>query len=313
MIKQAALANFKLGIDLGGTKTEVVVLDPESRPIFRKRMKTPAQDYAAILGLIAQLVTEAEQFVQFELPIGIGTPGAISPQSGLLRNSNTVCMNGRALRSDIEACLQRSVTIENDANCFALSEALTGAGRDYEVVFGVIIGTGTGGGLVVRQQLLKGLHRNAGEWGHNPLPWLTDLDSAPGCYCGKSACVETFVSGSGLARSFQLENAKALSCEEIVQAARDGEKSGLLAMERYYDQLARGLAQVINIIDPDVIILGGGLSNIGEIYQQVPARLGDYVFSDYNETPLLPAFHGDASGVFGAALLSDVDSGKSTD
>lgn len=296
--------HYRLGIDLGGTKIEIIVLDEQNNPVFRKRVVTPVDDYDAILALLSSLVTEAEKVFGQRLTVGIGTPGAISPRSGLLRNSNTVCMNGRAFKYDFEKLLQRDVHIQNDANCFALSEAIHGAGQNFVVVFGVIIGTGTGAGLVVNGQLINGPHAITGEWGHNPLPWHKEQDGKPSCYCGKQACIETFLSGQGLAANFLRTYGVALSAEQIVAKARLKDYHCLTAMETYFDQMARALAHVINIIDPDVIVLGGGMSNIAEIYQQVPNRLADYVFSDYVETPLLPATHGDASGVFGAALLS---------
>jgi fructokinase len=295
--------HFRLGIDLGGTKTEVAVLDDSLQPVYRKRVATPSNDYEAILTLITDLVDDAGKSLQVKPTIGIGTPGAISPKSGLLRNSSTACLNGKPFVIDIERRLKCAVKVQNDADCFVLSEALTGAGKGYPVVFGVILGTGTGGGLVVNRQLLSGPNAITGEWGHNPLPWKTEADGSPNCYCGKQACIETFISGSGLASNFEKRNAVSLSSEQIVHGARNGETNCELAMEFYFDQLARALAHLINIVDPDAIVLGGGMSNIEEIYQQIPARLADYVFSDSVETPILPALHGDASGVFGAAML----------
>jgi fructokinase len=295
---------YRLGIDLGGTKTEIRVLDGKNRSVFCKRVPTPADDYDAILELLCNLVFEAETAVGQKLTVGIGTPGAISPRSGLLRNSNTICMNGRAFKDDFEKRLQRHVHIQNDANCFALSEAIHGAGQNYAVVFGIIIGTGTGAGLVVNGQLINGPHAITGEWGHNPLPWHTQQDGSPSCYCGKQACIETFLSGQGLAANFHKNYGVALSSEQIVAQARLKDNQCMKAMTEYFDQMARALAHVINLIDPDVIVLGGGMSNVAEIYQQVPKRLATYAFSDYVVTPLLPATHGDASGALGAALLS---------
>ena len=294
---------FKLGIDLGGTKTEVVVLDDNMQTVYRKRVATPSNGYEAILTLITDLVNDAEKSLPVKPTIGIGTPGAISPGSGLLRNSSTPCLNGKPFVRDIERRLKCAVKVQNDADCFVLSEALTGAGKGYPVVFGVILGTGTGGGLVVNRQLLSGPNAITGEWGHNPLPWKTEADGSPECYCGKHACIETFISGSGLASNFEKRNAIGLSSEQIAQGASNGDTKCELAMELYFDQLARALAHLINIIDPDAIVLGGGMSNIEQIYQQIPLRLADYVFSDCVETPILPALHGDASGVFGAAML----------
>ena len=294
---------FRLGIDLGGTKTEVLVLDPDQRPVYRERVATPAHSYDEILAMIVDLVINAEANVKQEMTIGIGIPGAISPATGLLRNSNTVCMNGRPFLSDVENLLQRRIRIDNDANCFALSEALGGAGRDYGIVFGVIIGTGTGGGLVIDGKLVNGPHSISGEWGHNPLPWHTNVDGSPDCYCGKTACIETFLSGPGLAQGFQARFGRSLSSEEIIAAADAGDTECRRMLDSYHDQMARALAHVINIIDPHAIVLGGGMSNIDSIYSEVPARLPAYVFSDFVETLILKAERGDASGVYGAALL----------
>jgi fructokinase len=293
----------KLGIDLGGTKTEVLVLDADRLPLYRERFATPAQDYEAILSSIVAQVRRAQSSFGADISVGIGIPGALSPRSGKLRNSNTQCLNGRELQRDIEHRLQCQVRLENDANCFALSEAQGGAGRGYRVVFGVIVGTGTGGGLVVDGKLLNGPHAITGEWGHNPLPWWRAQDGALDCYCGKQACIETYLSGPGLARQYQLRAGHSLSSEEIVAAAASGDQSCRQILECYYDQMARALAHLINILDPDAIVLGGGMSNIDAIYPAVAARLGDYVFSDFVATPLLKAARGDSSGVYGAALL----------
>ena len=293
----------KVGIDLGGTKTEIVVLGENLGEMYRKRVATPAQDYRAILRMIKNLVTEVDQQFQTKLPVGIGTPGAISPHSGLLRNSNTRCMNGKAFHEDVQACLQRQVQIENDANCFTLSEAQLGAATSARVVFGVIIGTGTGGGLVIDRCLINGAHKIAGEWGHNPLPWHQASDGEYSCYCGKSNCIETFLSGPGMSRRFEKRHQRRLTSEEIVAGAEQGDGDCRTALDIYIDQLARSLAQVVNIVDPDCIVLGGGMSKIDEIYRQLPGRLPAYVFSDYFTTPVVRAKLGDASGVFGAALL----------
>lgn len=293
----------KLGIDLGGSKIEAVLLDSAGLVTWQQRIETPAEDYNAILSSIADLHGKAEVQAAEELALGIGTPGAISPRTGLLRNSNTVSMNGKNLLKDLRNRIQRPVQIQNDANCFALSEAMDGAAADFKLVFGVIIGTGTGGGLVFNQQLITGPHAIAGEWGHNPLPWLQSFDVLRDCYCGKQGCIETFLSGPGLADNVKALTGQLLNSRQIVQLAEQGEKPYLQQMDFYYDQLARALAHVINIIDPDVIVLGGGMSNIKGIYQQVPERLGQYVFSDYVETKILPPKYGDASGVRGAAWL----------
>jgi fructokinase len=293
----------KLGIDLGGTKTEVVVLDPEGQTVYRQRVTTPADSYDAILDLISRLVRAAETELGLHVSVGIGIPGAISPRAGLLRNSNTVCMNGRPFASDLEASLEREVRIENDANCFALSEARGGAGRGHPTVFGVIIGTGTGGGLVIDGKLVNGPHAISGEWGHNPLPWQRSIDGSPSCYCGKSACIETFLSGPGLEHNYRLRFGESRSSHEIIAGASAGDDACEAMMALYHDQMARSLAQLINILDPHAIVLGGGMSNIDSIYEEVPKLLPAYVFSDFVETPLLAAARGDASGVYGAALL----------
>jgi fructokinase len=294
---------YRLGIDLGGTKTEVLVLGPDQRPVYRERVATPAHSYDEILAMIADLVTTAEGNVKQEMTIGIGIPGAISPATGLLRNSNTVCMNGRPFLSDVETLLQRRIRVENDANCFTLSEALGGAARNQGIVFGVIIGTGTGGGLVINGKLVNGPHSISGEWGHNPLPWHNNEDGSPDCYCGKTACIETFLSGPGFAQGFQARSGRLLSSEEIITAADTSDTECRKMIDTYHDQMARALAHVINIIDPHTIVLGGGMSNIDSIYAEVPARLPAYVFSDFVETLILKAERGDASGVYGAALL----------
>jgi len=294
---------YRLGIDLGGTKTEVVVLDPDQRPVYRERVATPADSYDAILATIVDRVTSARAHVKQEMTVGIGIPGAISPATGLLRNSNTVCMNGRRFLGDIEKLLGCEVRVENDANCFALSEALGGAAKDCRIVFGVIIGTGTGGGLVIDGRLVNGPHSISGEWGHNPLPWHKNDDGAPACYCGKTSCIETFISGPGFARSFEVRFGRKLSSEEIIAAANTGDAACQTMIDSYHDQIARALAHVINIVDPHVIVLGGGMSNIDSIYAEVPRRLPAYVFSDFVQTSILKAERGDASGVYGAALL----------
>lgn len=292
-----------MGIDLGGTKTELLVVDADQAPLYRERLATPAKDYDAILTMIADAYSGARSRFGADLTLGIGIPGAISPRSGRMRNSNTQCLNGRAFRQDLENRIGHKVRIENDANCFTLSEALGGVARGYRVVFGVIIGTGTGGGLVVDGSLLNGPHSVSGEWGHNPLPWWRQDDGATTCYCGKQGCIETYLSGPGLARNYHARFGKTQSSAEIVEAAARGDANCRAMLESYHEQMARALAHLINIIDPDAIVLGGGMSNIDSIYQAVPQRLGDYVFSDFIETPILKAERGDASGVFGAALL----------
>ena len=295
---------YRLGIDLGGTKIEAVLLDAAGEMVLRERVATPP-GYRAILSSIQKLSVLAEQRAGVELALGVGLPGAISPRTGLLRNANTVCLNGRDLLADLQLLTQRPVRAQNDANCFALSEAMDGAAADFNMVFGVIIGTGTGGGLVWNKQLITGRHAIAGEWGHNPLPWVKPFDIQRDCYCGKQGCVETFLSGPGLSANVAALTGKRLSSRQIVAGAERGDADCSEQMDHYYDQLARALAQVINIVDPDAIVLGGGMSNIQRLYSELPRRLGQYVFSDYVDTVFLAPKFGDSSGVRGAAWLWD--------
>lgn len=294
---------FKLGIDLGGTKIECRVLDAQGETLHVQRIDCPSHSYQAILSTIRDLSRAAEKALGQQMPLGIGTPGTLSPANGLMKNSNTSCLNGQNLLKDLQQVLQRPVRIANDANCFAFSEAMDGAGAAFDMVFGVILGTGSGGGIVYKKQLITGAHGIAGEWAHNPLPWLKEFDVVSECFCGKQGCIETFISGPGLARNACALTGNDLSSREIVDRAARGDETCIEQMQHYYDQLARALAHVINIIDPDAIVLGGGLSNIEGIYRQVPERLADYVFSDYVATRLLPPLFGDASGVRGAAWL----------
>lgn len=295
---------MRIGIDLGGTKIEAIALADDGGELARKRVSTPAGDYAAILEAIVQLIDDIETRTGQSGSIGIGTPGSLSPSSGLLRNSNSVCMNGMPVLEDLQTRLQRPVRIMNDANCFALSEATDGAAAGAEVVFGVIIGTGTGSGIVVRGHALNGPNAIAGEWGHNPLPWPRD-EERPGlpCFCGKHGCMETFVSGPGMQRDYLAHGGEALKAQDIVQRAGQGETLAEQCLRRYEDRLARGLAHVINIIDPHVIVLGGGMGNIQRLYRNVPELWKQYVFSDRVATRLVPPRFGDSSGVRGAAWL----------
>jgi len=294
---------MRIGIDLGGTKIEAIALGDDGRELFRHRIATPSGDYAAILKAIAELVALIEEkFGQGT--VGIGTPGAISPRTGFIKNSNSTVLNGRPLDRDLEALLGRAVRVENDANCFALSEAVDGAARDASVVFGVILGTGVGAGIVIDRHVISGRNRIAGEWGHKPLPWpRAEYLPGPPCYCGKTGCIETFLSGPGLAHEFRIRTSKELSASEISSAANAGDAEAIAVMETYEDRLARGLAHVINIVDPDMIVLGGGLSNIERLYRDVPAMIQRHVFSDGVESPVVRAMHGDSSGVRGAAWL----------
>ncbi len=292
------------GIDLGGTKIEGILLDDTGQVAFRRRVATPAGDYGATLDAIAALHRELEEQAGESLPLGIGTPGSASPATGLMRNANSTCLNGQPLQADLERKLERPLRMANDADCFTLSEAVDGAGEGAGIVFGVIIGTGTGGGIAVNGRLLAGPNSVAGEWGHNPLPWPGE-DELPGppCYCGKQGCIETFLSGPGLARDHQQQTGKRLDAREIVSLAENGDPSAEATLQRYESRLARGLASIINVIDPHAIVLGGGLSAIDRLYRNVPKLWQEHVFSDTVTTRLLPPRHGDSSGVRGAAWL----------
>ncbi len=294
----------RIGIDLGGTKTELVALDAFGAARVRRRIDTPAGDYDAIVAAIVSLVESAERELGHAASIGIATPGARSRATGLMRNSNSTCLNGRPLKEDLERRLGREVRMANDANCFALSEATDGAGAGAEVVFGVILGTGVGGGIAVRGRIVEGANAIAGEWGHNalPLPVADDLP-LPRCYCGRSGCIETYLSGPGLSANHERSGGDKLGADEIAARAAAGEAACVASIARYEARLARSLAGVINVLDPDVIVLGGGLSRIARLYEHVPRRWGEHVFSDEMRTRLLPPAHGDASGVRGAAWL----------
>ena len=300
---------IKIGIDLGGTKIEGIALSEAGQELFRHRIPTPQGDYAATLQSIAGLINQLETDAGEKGSIGICTPGALSPATGLLRNSNSVCMNGKAVLEDLQELLQREIRIANDANCFALSEAVDGVAKDVSVVFGVIIGTGTGAGIVIDKKVLVGPNAIAGEWGHNPLPWPEDSElPGPKCYCGKSGCIETWLSGPGIVHDHELHNnalfdTGSVSAEMLDNGARFGDEDASETFLRYENRLARSLAHVINILDPDVIVLGGGMGNIKRLYENVPDIWGDYVFSDTVNTKLLSPLHGDSSGVRGAAWL----------
>lgn len=298
---------MRLGIDLGGTKIEIIALDEASgQELARRRVATPQDDYSATLHAIAGLVYGVEAELGREGTIGIGTPGAISRATGRLKNSNSVCMNGQPVLDDLQQLLGRTIRIQNDANCFALSEAVDGAAAGARVVFGVIIGTGVGAGIVVNGQVLTGPNAIAGEWGHNPLPWPLPAE-LPGnaCYCGKSGCIETWLSGPGMARHHAQRLGATWDAPRIVTRAAQGDAACEQTLLEYEDRLARSLAQVINILDPDVIVLGGGMSNIARLYENVPQQWGKYVFSDQVDTQLVKHQHGDSSGVRGAAWLWD--------
>lgn len=295
---------MRIGIDLGGTKIEGLALDPEGNELGRRRVDTPRGDYQATINAIVSLVRQLEASTQQIGTIGIGIPGAISPATQLVKNANSTWLIGKPLQTDLQQALAREVRIANDANCFVVSEATDGTAQGADIVFGVIVGTGTGGGVYVRDRALTGSNAIAGEWGHNPLPWPT-ADEYPGreCYCGKRGCIETWLSGPGFTVDYQSYGGQCDSAKEIVALAEKGDLLAEAALQRYEDRMARALASVINIIDPDVIVLGGGMSNIARLYHTVPQRWNRYVFSDQVVTRLVPPRHGDSSGVRGAAWL----------
>lgn len=295
---------LRFGIDLGGTKIEILGLDDRGRVVLRRRRPTPAARYEDIVEAIAELVKAAERELGSAGTVGVGTPGSRSPFTGLMRNSNTVVLNGQPLQADLEAVLHREIRLANDADCFALSEAVDGAAAGASVVFGVILGTGVGGGVVIERRVHAGGNGIAGEWGHCPLPWMRGNESrSPACYCGRIGCLETFVSGPGLAADHERTTGDVLTAREIVAAAANGDAPAEATLRRYEDRLARGLAMVIDILDPDAIVLGGGMSNVARLYTSLPAALRKHVFSDDVRTPILAPEHGDSSGVRGAAWL----------
>jgi fructokinase len=295
---------IRVGIDLGGTKIEGIALGGDGRTVAGRRVPTPRDDYAGTIRAVVGLIEGLEAGAGARGTVGIGIPGIVSPATGLVKNANSTWLIGRPLQPDLEAALGRPVRLANDANCFALSEASDGAGAGAEVVFGVIIGTGTGGGIVAHGRLLTGRNAIAGEWGHNPLPWAM-LDESPGpdCYCGRRGCIETFLSGPGLARDHERATGQRLPGEILVARAAAGDEAAESTLRRYDSRVARALASIINVLDPDVIVLGGGLSNLTRLYANVPRAWGAWVFSDRVDTTLAPPRHGDASGVRGAAWL----------
>jgi fructokinase len=295
------MSQYRIGIDLGGTKIEIALLGPDGAELVRERIDTPP-GYDATLSAIIGLVRTAESRIGVTATVGIGIPGVISPATGVVKNANSIALNGHALDRDLSNELSRPVRVENDANCFALSEATDGAGAGRPVVFGVILGTGCGGGIVVNGSVIQGPNRVAGEWGHNPLPWpRPDELPGPACWCGKNGCLETWLAGPWLARDCDGEGARDAS--GIPARAAAGETKARDALARHSDRLARGMSQIVNILDPDVIVLGGGLSNMAHLYSDVPPLLKRYVFSDVIETPVVKNMHGDSSGVRGAAWL----------
>jgi len=295
---------MRIGIDLGGTKIEAAALDAAGVVVARQRIDTPSENARSIVDAVAKLVRAVERELGQQCTVGVATPGALSPATGRMKNSNTVCLNGQPLDRMLCEALQREVRLANDANCFALSEAVDGAASDARVVFGVILGTGTGGGIVVEQRLVEGPNRVAGEWGHNPLPWSRDDDEpAAACYCGRRGCIETYVSGPALERDHQAQSGAVDSARSIAEAAARADGAARASLERYLDRLARSLAAVVNVLDPDAVVLGGGLSNIDALYLELPPRIERYAFSDALDLRLVKNQHGDSSGVRGAAWL----------
>jgi fructokinase len=296
---------MRLGLDLGGTKIAAIVLSESGNPLWEARRSTPQGDYDGTLNELAALVAEGERAVSASCSVGIGMPGAISPATGLVKNANSTWLNGRAFHADIERRLARPVRIANDANCLAVSEAVDGAAAGMPVVFGVILGTGVGGGIAVRGAATRGANAIAGEWGHNPLPWPEDGER-PGraCYCGRHGCIETFLSGPGFAADYEARSGQRAPADRIV-AASPHDPIARETLDVWQRRLARSLATVINLLDPDVIVVGGGLSRVHSIYEHVPQLWREWVFSDRVDTRLVPARFGDASGVRGAAWLWD--------
>jgi fructokinase len=295
---------MRIGIDLGGTKIEGIALDEQGNELLRKRVATPQHSYPKTVQAIIDLITHLETETGQQGTIGIGIPGAISPATGLVKNANSTWLIGQPLQHDLEQQLARQIKIENDANCFVVSEATDGAARGAEVAFGVIVGTGTGGGVYVRGHSIVGANAIGGEWGHNPLPWPRE-DEYPGrdCYCGKKGCIETWLSGPGFAYDHKLSSGQDRNSREIVQLAEQGDPLAEASLERYEHRMAKSLASVINILDPEIIVLGGGMSNVQRLYTNVPKLWASYVFSDRVDTRLVPPQHGDSSGVRGAAWL----------
>jgi fructokinase len=300
------MSQFRIGVDFGGTKTEVAAIGPDGAITVRRRVPTPQGRYEPGVQVIADLVRSVEQELGAIATVGIGIPGVISPATGLVKNANSICLNGHPFDRDIAGALDRPVRVENDANCFALSEAVDGAGAGYGTVFGVIVGTGCGAGLVVDRKVIPGRNRIAGEWGHTPLPWPS-RDEVPGpqCWCGQHSCLELTISGTGLARD--CDGPEAHDASGIPARALAGEARAQAALDRHVSRMARGLAVVVNIFDPDVIVLGGGLSNMDHLYARLPEEMYRWVFSDTCTTPIVRNVHGDSSGVRGAAWLWPAD------
>lgn len=298
---------MRIGIDLGGTKTEVIALADNGTELFRHRLPTPKNDYQATIRTIVELVANAEAATGERGTVGIGLPGSISPYTRVVKNANSTWLNGQPFDRDLQLALNRDVRLANDANCLAVSEAIDGAASEAQIVFAVIIGTGCGAGIAINGRSIIGGNGTAGEWGHNPLPWMDNEELRIGeqlpCYCGKQGCIETFVSGSGFSADFQRLSGERLGGHEIIARAEQRDALAEQAIGRYETRLAKSLAHIVNILDPDVIVLGGGMSNVDRLYQTLPQLIKPWVFGCECETPILKAQHGDSSGVRGAAWL----------
>lgn len=300
---------MRIGVDLGGTKIEVAAIDEAGTIVAPMRRPTPREDYDGTIEAIAGLVSAVESRLDRRCSVGVAMPGALSPATGRIKNANSTWLIGRPFDADLARRLGRPVRLQNDANCLALSEAVDGAAAGAAVVFAVILGTGVGGGLVVDGHLIEGRNAIAGEWGHNSLPWpRTEELPGPACYCGLHGCIETFLSGPALARDHAAATGRQWQVPAMIEAAAGGDGAAEEALVRYEDRLARALASVVNLVDPDVIVLGGGLSNLARLYDRVPALWSRWIFSDGVDTRLVPARHGDSSGVRGAARLWPVGS-----
>jgi fructokinase len=300
---------IRIGVDFGGTKIEAAALGAKGEFVARVRQPNPGS-YEAAVGVVRDLVAEAERQAGVSgATVGIGVPGSLSPKTGRMRNANSVWLNGKHFQEDVQAALGRPIRLENDANCFALSEALDGAAAGAEVVFGAILGTGCGGGVVVRGKTVEGVNRIGGEWGHTPLPWPSAEErGSHKCWCGRTDCLETWISGSAFGAAYARRTGETLTGDAIVARARSGEAAARAELDIYVDRLGRGLAVICDILDPDVIVFGGGMSNTTELYDRVPASIAHYAFSDVFVTPVRPARFGDSSGVRGAAWLWPLES-----
>jgi fructokinase len=311
MTSSSSENEFRIGLDLGGTKIEGILMNSEAIELVRYRVPTPRNDYAATIAAIVELTTRLRQGITAGPRIGIAVPGSISPFTGLMQNANSTWLNGRPFDRDLAVALGTPVRLANDANCFALSEAIDGAAKNAFIVFGVILGTGCGGGLVANGRLLDGRHAIGGEWGHNPLPWTTP-DEYPGllCWCGREGCLETWVSGPGMAADHARLTGETHTAKEIAARADNGDGDARATLSRHADRLARGLAHVVNIIDPDVLVLGGGLSNMSHLYEQLPQLMGPRIFADRSSVVIKAPKWGDASGSRGAARLWDAPASR---